>query len=92
MNDPDKSVLSVTGFVVAFIVLALIITVVLGEKVATGFLGLVLLSIVLMNAGKVSALLGKLSRLYDDANKPKTVLTNGGNGGGGGTANLFNPL
>ena len=90
MTDPDKSFLSQMGFVIFFIILALIVTVIFGDKVATGFLSLVLLSVVLMNSGKVSALLGKFSGLT--AEPQKTVLTNGGNGGGGGTANLFNPL
>lgn len=44
------------GFIISFLVLTLMITMILGEKVATMFLSLVLLGMVLVNADKISSL------------------------------------
>lgn len=52
MKDFTNSI----GFIISFLVLTLFVTMIFGEKVATWFLTLVLLGMVLVNADKFSSL------------------------------------
>jgi hypothetical protein len=45
------------GFIISFIILGIVVSMIFGKKVATYFFGLVLLSMVLINADKITKLL-----------------------------------
>ena len=54
--NADKFISS-TAFIIAFVILVLILSMTISEKAVEAFLALVLLSMVVLNAGKVTTLL-----------------------------------